>query len=233
MLSPMLIRRGKLSINIYIQPPDRIGTNDNRLSEIRFPQQNYIAVVATWSHDIVKLLFLSCLNVKQFHRDPRASHGIPVVKSINFYALRYINELLLEITKIWYFITCLAMILPFFVIHGSSWAISFKSLPAISFQYKTKVEQLSMVEKGSFRERMHIALHLQRSSVHPFPCIWMKRMHSHCFCCKYFRLYVKRVLQDQMQETPKLAKSLDTVLPVLYISFHFLSERAITCSLMH
>ena len=59
----------------------------------------------------------------------------------------------------------------------------------------------------------------------------MKRMHSHRFCCKSFQLYVKGVLQDQMQETPKLAKCLDTVLPGLYITLHLLSERAITCYL--
>ena len=42
---------------------------------------------------------------------------------------------------------------------------------------------------------------------------------------------VKGALQDQIQETPKLAQCLCTVLPALFITLHFLSKRAITCYL--
>ena len=74
----MLIRERKLAINVSMESPDRSGTDDTRLLEIKFPLQHDIAVVDTWSHDIVRSLFLACPNVKQFHKDPQASHDSEV-----------------------------------------------------------------------------------------------------------------------------------------------------------
>ena len=59
----------------------------------------------------------------------------------------------------------------------------------------------------------------------------MKRMQSHRFCCKSFRLYVKGVPARSNARNTKASKPLDTVLPALYITLHLLSERAIACYL--
>ena len=43
----MLIRERKLAINVSMESPDRSGTDDTRLLEIKFPLQHDIAVVDT------------------------------------------------------------------------------------------------------------------------------------------------------------------------------------------